>query len=147
MAWWQFWRRGARESVGDTLHAVRLSLPGWTEAEQSDEMRAWHNAQGDVLALAVTDPSPLPDRDDTLAVQCWCREAAEASQGGLIEALVPADPYDPTYAGPDRRVMRFMSDDECYDERFPAHPLSIVRRVVSALPQAIRIEPAPGEEP
>jgi hypothetical protein len=46
------------------------------------------------------------------------------------------DPYDPTYHGVDRSVLRFMSDDESYDAQFPQHPLSKVRRVLAALPDA-----------
>src|SRR5262249_13550741 len=44
------------------------------------------------------------------------------------------DPYDPNYATIDRRVLRFLSDDACYDEQFPDHPLSLVRRTLAALP-------------
>lgn len=44
------------------------------------------------------------------------------------------DPYDPTYHGVDRSVLRFMSDDESYDAQFPKHPLSKVRQVLAALP-------------
>ncbi len=44
------------------------------------------------------------------------------------------DPYDPTYRGVDRSVLRFLSDDECYDARFPKHPLSKVRQVLASLP-------------
>ena len=44
------------------------------------------------------------------------------------------DPYDPSYRGADRSVLRFMSDDPVYDERFPQHPLSKVRRVLADLP-------------
>ena len=47
------------------------------------------------------------------------------------------DPYEPSYRGVDQRVLRFMSDDEAYDDRFPDHPLSKVRRVLAALPEAV----------
>jgi hypothetical protein len=50
------------------------------------------------------------------------------------------DPYDATYRGVDRSALRFMSDDERYDEQFPEHPLSKVRRVLAALPGAVQIE-------
>jgi hypothetical protein len=43
------------------------------------------------------------------------------------------DPYFPDYNGVDRSVLRCMSDDEQYDERFPTHPLSHVRRVMRTL--------------
>lgn len=47
------------------------------------------------------------------------------------------DPYDPTYGGVDRSVLRFVSDDECYEARFPEHPLSKVRRVLASLPDCV----------
>ena len=50
------------------------------------------------------------------------------------------DPYAPTYRGVDRSVLRFLSDDEKYDGQFPDHPLSKVRRVLTALPGAVRTE-------
>jgi hypothetical protein len=43
------------------------------------------------------------------------------------------DPYDPTYCGVDHSVLRFISDDERYDVRFPEHPLSKVRWVLATL--------------
>ncbi len=50
------------------------------------------------------------------------------------------DPYDHDYDGVDRSVLRFLSDDECYDERFPEHPLSRARRVLATLPGSIQIQ-------
>jgi hypothetical protein len=47
------------------------------------------------------------------------------------------DPYDPTYHGVDRSVLRFLSDDRRYDAQFPGHPLSKVRRVLAELPAAV----------
>jgi hypothetical protein len=48
-----------------------------------------------------------------------------------------ADPYEPAYAGVERSVLRSISDDPKYDERFPEHPLSIVRRVLAGLPESL----------
>jgi hypothetical protein len=48
------------------------------------------------------------------------------------------DPYDPSYHGVDRSVLRFMSDDASYDGRFPDHPLSRIRQVLTILPQSIQ---------
>jgi len=83
----------------------------------------------------------------------WTIVACERGVTGVREAVVTAtlmeagtltrdgykrwwaqDPYDPAYQGVDRSVLRFMSDDECYDQQFPKHPLSKVRRVLSELP-------------
>ncbi len=50
------------------------------------------------------------------------------------------DPYDASYDGVDRSVLRFMSDDQKYDFRFPDHPLSKVRRVLRELPGAMSFE-------
>jgi hypothetical protein len=52
------------------------------------------------------------------------------------------DPYDPEYYGVDRRVLRFLSDDESYDDQFPQHPLSKVRRVLGALPHNLHFDQA-----
>ena len=48
------------------------------------------------------------------------------------------DPYDSTYRGVDRSLLRFMSDHERFDERFPQHPLSKARRVLAALPGSVK---------
>lgn len=51
------------------------------------------------------------------------------------------DPYDKSYRGPDRRVLRFLSDDAQYDGQFPDHPLTKVRAVLAELAksaQAVR---------
>jgi hypothetical protein len=47
------------------------------------------------------------------------------------------DPYDPGYDGVDRGVLRFISDDQVYDSRFPDHPLSKVRHLLVVLPDCI----------
>jgi hypothetical protein len=89
----------------------------------------------------------------------WTVVAGEHGTTGVREALVTAnlmnagklsiedyrrswahDPYEPAFAGVDRSVLRFMSDDECYDEQFPHHPLSRVRRVLAVLPENIQFD-------
>jgi hypothetical protein len=83
----------------------------------------------------------------------WTVVAGEQGMTGVREAVVTAkligegklapedyerrwsgDPYDPGYAPADRRVLRFISDDESYDAQFPHHPLSKVRHVLASLP-------------
>ena len=83
----------------------------------------------------------------------WTVVAGEQGITGVREAVVTAqlinegklapedyerrwsgDPYDPSYAPADRRVLRFMSDDESYDAQFPQHPLSKVRHVLASFP-------------
>ena len=85
--------------------------------------------------------------------QVWTVVAGERGTTGSREAVITAelvnagelrmqdferswaqDPYDPTYCGVDRRVLRFLSDDKCYDARFPKHPLPKVRHLLATLP-------------
>jgi hypothetical protein len=96
--------------------------------------------------------------------QVWTVVAVERGTTGVREAVIAGelidagkmtiedyerswakDPYDPDYRGVDRSVLRFVSDDESYDERFPEHPLSRVRRILAALPNAVHVEEAPRE--
>jgi hypothetical protein len=49
------------------------------------------------------------------------------------EASWAQDPYDPHYRGVDRSTLRYVSDAEEYDQRFPQHPLSKVRRELRKL--------------
>ncbi len=91
--------------------------------------------------------TPLPD-----GVLVWTVNAMEQGVTGMREATVTQelfnagkltiedyerswaqDPYDKNYHGVDRRVLRFLSDDEQYDSRFPDHPLTQVRRVLREL--------------
>jgi len=86
----------------------------------------------------------------------WTTAAGERGTTGIREAVITAelmeagqltlegyeqswaqDPYDPSYRGVDRSVLRFVSDDPRYDGRFPDHPLSKVRRVLAALPASV----------
>ena len=86
----------------------------------------------------------------------WTVVAGERGTTGVREAVVTAtlisegklrleeyelrwsqDPYEPTYHGVDRSVLRFMSDDESYDEQFPQHPLSKIRHTLAALPRNV----------
>jgi hypothetical protein len=90
--------------------------------------------------------------------QVWTAVAGERGTTGVREAIVTAelvnagkmtmegyerswaqDPYDPGYSGVDRSVLRFVSDDERYDPKFPQHPLSRVRHLLAALPGAVQV--------
>ena len=111
-------------------------------------------------AYVFTGMRMVPDGEVT---RVWTVVSGEAGTTGIREAIVTAelieagrltiesyqrswaqDPYDASYVGKDHRVLRFMSDDECYDDRFPDHPLTKVRRVLAALPQAVQIERGPS---
>jgi hypothetical protein len=91
------------------------------------------------------------------AYQGWTIMAGETGTTGVREAVVTSelinagkltvseferswaqDPYDPSYHGVDPSVLRFMSDDASYDGRFPDHPLSRIRQVLTILPQSIQ---------
>jgi hypothetical protein len=54
------------------------------------------------------------------------------------------DPYDPAYSGADRSTLRFVSDDACYDSLFPEHPMSRIRAILAALPDAVEIQRGPA---
>jgi hypothetical protein len=107
-----------------------------------------------IPAYSFTGMLFLPDQQHV-----WTVVAGEHGTTGVREAVITAelmnsgtltvedyerswarDPYDVDYHAVDRRVLRFRSDDECYDERFPEHPLSRARRVLAALPGSIQIE-------
>jgi len=60
---------------------------------------------------------------------------------GDYERSWAQDPYDPDYSGVDRSLLRFISDDESYDQQFPQHPLSLVRQVLRDLPKCMKLEP------
>lgn len=89
----------------------------------------------------------------------WTVIAGERGTTGVREAIVTTelmnagkmtwqdyerkwahDPYDPDYRSVDRSVLRFLSDDESFDERFPGHPLSKIRRLLTKLPNSVQIE-------
>jgi serine/threonine protein kinase len=94
---------------------------------------------------------------DGLSLQVWTVAASERGEHiGAREAAVSAeflnncrltaddyfsswnrDPYEPRYAGVERSALRSIADDERYDERFPDHPLSKVRRLLKMLPETI----------
>ncbi len=89
----------------------------------------------------------------------WTAVATERGVTGVREAVVTAtllrdgkllpheyeqrwsqDPYEPAYRGVDRSLLRFMSDDESYDQQFPHHPLSKVRRTLATLAEHVEYD-------
>jgi hypothetical protein len=96
----------------------------------------------------------MPLGDDWLV---WTMVAGERGTTGVREAIVTTDlfnagllsiesyeqswardPYDPTYAAVDARMLRYISDDDKFDSRFPEHPLTQVREVLTSL-AAVRV--------
>lgn len=101
----------------------------------------------------------LPFRDSSYVFRMQCREVgmtgmretcvammgAEPSEGSggawSLSSLPKAnewsqDPYDPSVRGP---LMRNKAEDEAYDEKFPTHPLSRLRRQLSRMQESIRV--------
>ena len=103
---------------------------------------------GDVIhfdALIVKFGNKMVMDGRIRSLYLWRRVYGEQMTPQEYETSWAKDPYDSDYHAVDRSVLRFVSDDECYDERFPEHPLSKVRRILTALPSSIHAEP-PGEE-
>jgi hypothetical protein len=72
--------------------------------------------------------------------------AARLAEAGELtieqfETSWAADPYEPSYSGVERKVLRYVSDADVYDELFPDHPLSRVRRVLRDLPSSVMADP------
>ncbi len=89
----------------------------------------------------------------------WTVMAGERGTTGVREAVVAAtllrdgkllpheyeqrwgqDPHEPAYRGAARSLLRFMSDDESYDQQFPQHPLSKVRRTLATLSKHVEYD-------
>jgi hypothetical protein len=90
----------------------------------------------------------------------WTIIAPERGTTGVREAVVTAtllnegklkpeeyeqrwgqDPYDPAFRGAvDRSLLRFISDDERYDQQFPEHPLSKVRQTLATLSKYVEYD-------
>ena len=93
------------------------------------------------------------------ATWIWMIVTLERGDTGVREAVVTAklfeagrltlesykaswcqDPYDPSYAGVDKSTLRYISDSPEYDDHFPDHPLTKMRRELRRL-IGIRISP------
>lgn len=148
---WQKWARGLAESRTAGLIEVRAS--------------SGKNGAGMALiykrlkkpAYFFTGMLIVPKGD---ASQMWTAVAGECGMTGVREAVVTdelfksgtysledyrsswaQDPYEPGYQGVDRSLLRFVSDDERYDGRFPHHPLTRIRQTLAALPESVTVVP------
>jgi hypothetical protein len=91
----------------------------------------------------------------------WTVVAGECRMTGIRESIVTTelmnagkltveayerswaqDPYDKSYRGEDRSVLRFLSDDVQFDSQFPDHPLTKVRQVLAELAKQAKAAPA-----
>lgn len=90
----------------------------------------------------------------------WTVVAGECRMTGIRESIVTSelmnagkltvdsykrdwaqDPYDKSYRGVDRKVLRSISDDEHFDSQFPDHPLTKVRMVLAELARQAQAGP------
>lgn len=138
--------RNLARSIAESTQA------GLVEAGRNDDgSRAWliykkRDGTGYFFTGMLFDFALEPDR-------VWTVIAGEHGTTGVREAMVTqeliaagemttddyerkfsGDPYDPSYAGVERSLLRFLSDDARYDDRFPDHPLTKVRAILKALP-------------
>jgi len=140
------WAREFAKTKGGGLIEVRAKYPEARFIFKKLKMPGYYYAG--VLFTKISDMSVI-----------WTTTACELGTTGVREAVVTAtlmkegklapqdyerrwgqDPYEPAYRGVDKSVLRFMSDDEAYDEEFPQHPLSKVRRVLAALSNEVKYD-------
>jgi hypothetical protein len=139
--------QGYARELAESRHAGLIEVRAFTGTLGAAVGLAYKRLQKP--AYVFTGMLLAPRQDHT---QVWTVVAAERGITGEREAVITAelmktihdyerswaqDPYNPSYCRIDRSVLRFMSDDERYDVRFPEHPLSNVRRVLAALPLCV----------
>jgi hypothetical protein len=146
---WQKYARGLAESRMGGLIEVRAS------SGKNGAGMALIYKRSKKPAYFFTGMLIVPKGD---ASQIWTVVAGECGTTGVREAVVTAelfesgtysledyqsswaqDPYDPGYQGVDRSLLRFVSDDERYDGRFPHHPLTRTRQTLAALPESVAV--------
>jgi len=146
---WQKYARGLAESRTGGLIEVRAS------SGKNGAGMALIYKRSKKPAYFFTGMLIVPKGD---ASQIWTVVAGEGGTTGVREAIVTAelfesgtysiedyqsswaqDPYHAGYQWVDRSLLRFVSDDERYDERFPHHPLTRIRQVLTALPESVAV--------
>ncbi|HEV8494288.1 MAG TPA: hypothetical protein VGR76_18555 [Candidatus Angelobacter sp.] len=146
---WQKYARGLAESRTAGLIEVRPS------SGKNGAGMALIYKRNQKAAYFFTGMLIVPRGD---ASQIWTAVAGECGTTGVREAVITKelfdsgaytiedyrnsfaqDPYEPGYQGVDRSLLRFFSDDERYDERFPHHPLSRIRQTLAALPESVAV--------
>jgi hypothetical protein len=70
-------------------------LEGWSEVEQTQQMKVWQDVDGDALSFARDVTFGFPDLSDENAVRRRCRELAQDAKAGLVQADVVATPDGP----------------------------------------------------
>jgi hypothetical protein len=146
----QHWCRGVAEGRGAGLIEARVNTGGLGATVSFIYKRL------QMPAYVFTGMLVIPSDEMSIV---WTVVSGERGTTGVREAVVTAqlmsagrltiedykrswaqDPYEPAYRGVDRKVLRFVSDNEAYDEQFPEHPLSKVRRVLANLPSSVRFD-------
>jgi hypothetical protein len=99
MGWWSRLRsrRGALAHI-ERSSWVCLTLPGWSESPSDEDMRIWHDADGDVLSMIFLETGLDFPRGDETNLRDWCREVAQNCEAGLIEAQSMACEIGPSVA-------------------------------------------------
>jgi hypothetical protein len=79
--------RGGGSGSEDPRYWVQLNLPGRNEHTPTEDLRIWHDSEGDVLSLGISTKDVVPPEDcDEMTLRRWCRALAESRSCGLIEA-------------------------------------------------------------
>jgi len=80
------WRSSSKRATAG-IGSVSLVLAGWTEESAPNEIRAWHDIDGDILTLAhVQEVLPNFEEADEVRVRKWSRDLAQSRGAGLVEA-------------------------------------------------------------
>jgi len=87
MQWFKnLWRSSSKRATAG-IGSVSLGLAGWTEESAPNEIRAWHDVDGDILTLAhVQEVLPNFEEADEVKVRRWSRDLAQSRGAGLVEA-------------------------------------------------------------
>ena len=130
--------RMSTSRLGPTAAVIykRLLMPAYV---YTGMLLAPHVEPPQVWTIVAEERGTTGVRDATIATALFNAGRMTSED---YERSWAKDPYDSEYHNVDRRVLRFVSDDESYDARFPQHPLTKVRLILAALPTSI--EPAPA---
>jgi hypothetical protein len=88
VSWWVRVLAKILPMRSERLASVGLTLPGWEAAPRQGDMWCWRDPAGDLLTLTHARGHLGPTSDEAVSWQRRCREMAEGSGGGLIEATI-----------------------------------------------------------
>jgi hypothetical protein len=157
----EYWREKARESCarggGALIEAELTTVDGRAMIRDITKVPQLPSGMGYLGCLS------MPFRDFGYLIAVACRERgitgmrdtaifAELMQKGEVRLEEGAelaegwmqDPYDPSRKVPPGRNR---SEDEIYDDRFPDHPLSQLRRLVRQIETTLRLSDEVRSEP